>query len=339
MTTKYKPGIQTAGDGWLRLHRNENLFIEQDWSIAAASSLIEQASLSLYPDPDCTQLRLLLAEVYGAEASNIYVGNGSDEVLSSILAILRKTYNAFSILDVGYRVYPLLADRYAYQLEVLPGNTFSTGRAWTDQRSCLSVIDSPNAITGTRLDYETILALASTEGSFVIWDNCYGEFAGDTLPNPLPANIVFVRTFSKYFGLAGLRIGYCIADAAIIGEALERKDIYNVNAFAQVMALEALRRRNEFYSLSQKLLKARDNLVSQLQDVGFSIKESSANFVLATHPAFSAMFLQRQLAERKIAVRIYEGNLTSNYLRITVPAPDGLDRLMAALTSIIGASK
>jgi len=149
--------------------------------------------------------------------------------------------------------------------------------------------------------------------------------------------MVFVRTFSKYFGLAGLRIGYCIADSSLISELLARKDIFNVNALAQVMAQAALRRRDEFHNISQRLLEARDNLVSRLQEVGFSIKEPSANFILATHPTCTAKFLQAKLAEQKIAVRLYDGDLTSNYLRITVPTLDDQDRLMAALTRIIGA--
>lgn len=338
MKAKYKPGTQAEGDDWLRLHRNENLFVGPDWSVATAQRLVEGAALSFYPEPDCGQLRLSLAEAYGVEAENIFVGNGSDEVLASLLALLRNIYDTISVLDVGYLIYPYLAERLGFRLEVLCGDTFYTGRAWTDRRPCLSVIDSPNAITGGGLDYETIRALAGNADSFVIWDNCYGEFAGDTLPHPLPPNIAFVRTFSKYFGMAGLRIGYCIADAALVAEMSARKDIFNVNALAQKMALEALRRRNEFHALSQKLLEARNSLVCRLRELGFSLKEPLANFVLAAHPTLAAQFLQAQLAESKIAVRHYDGPLTSNYLRITVPPPEGQERLLDALTRIIGAS-
>ncbi|MCG3119023.1 MAG: Histidinol-phosphate aminotransferase [bacterium] len=332
---KYNPGAEIHGEDWLHLHRNENLLIGTEWTVDAARQLIAQAALASYPNANSDTLRAALAELYGVKPKNIFVGNGSDEVLADLFHLLRHSYERMGVLDVCFKIFLLLAERYGYQLEILPGNTFATGQIAVEGWQGLAVVDSPNAITSATVASETLQALAKNEKSFVIWDNAYGEFAGDVVPQQIQQNVVIVRTFSKFYGLAGLRIGYCIADEALIAEMLARKDAFNVNSLAQVMALEALRRRKEFEAICGRLLECRQALVERLKNFGFKTHEPGGNFVLATHPQLSAEWLQNELMQQHIAVRRFDSKLTANHIRITVPPMAAVERLTVALDKIL----
>lgn len=332
----YDPGLHIAGDGWLALHRNENLFVDQAMLNELAQRALSKVTLSAYPHPTSLLLREKLAELYGVAAENVFVGNGSDEVLSELLRYLRPSYEAMWLQDVGYAIHSLLAARLGYRVETLPGSTFSTGRVEPPSGPCLSVVDSPNAITGHAVRPEEVFALAGAPGSFLVWDNAYGEIAGDALPREVRANAVIVRSFSKFYGLAGARVGYCIGDRALVTELLQRKDAFNVGAFPQAVALEALARREDFVQLARQLRDSRERMVAALHALGFEVRPSGGNFVLARHPSHEAAALQHGLAGRRIAVRRFPKDAVRNYLRITVPPASGIDRLLEALQALLG---
>ncbi len=332
---KYDAGAQVGGKGWLCLHRNENLFIDPDWEIEFTAKALHQVSISSYPDPTCQELRGAIARFYKVTPDNIFVGNGSDEVLSNLFALLRSSFDHVGILDICFKMYPVLAERFGYQIQILPGDTFHTGKIAVNNWVGLAVIDSPNAITGTQFNIEHIWSPAKDDRSFLIWDNAYGEFSSETLPGNISKNVVIVKTFSKFYGLAGIRIGYCIADRVIIDALLERKDAFNVNGMAQLMALEALRRRDVFHSLSREMLECRREMASRLQGLKFQIRKSSSNFILVMHSTCQAEVIQNELSKHRIAVRWFQGSLTENHLRITVPPMSGVERLTDALSEIL----
>jgi histidinol-phosphate aminotransferase len=333
---KYDAGPDVSSADVLTLHRNENLFVGTDWTLETAREVVARSGISVYPDPACQQLRQALAERYGVSPAQIFVGNGSDEVLADLLALLRLRYDMLHILDVGFKVYPLLAERLGYRLEVLPERTFVTGRVRAPGFGGLALVDSPNAISGAGLDHEELLGLATHDDSFLIWDNVYGEYSGDQLPQPLPRNVVFVRSFSKYYALAGLRIGYCIADSRIVESLLSRKDPFNVNGFAQAMALEALNRPEYFRALGEEMKSCREALEDGLLNLDFRIVRSSGIAVLATHPLHSARRLQQELLEMNIAVRWFDDPVISDFIRITVPPMAGVRRCLDALARATG---
>ena len=332
---KYDPGVEVEGDDVLCLHRNENLFVGREWTVDTARSLVEKAAISSYPDATSLPLREALAELYGVRPDNVFVGNGSDEVLADLLHFLRASHDTLHLLDVSFKVYPLLAERMGYRQEVIPGDTFETGHVDAKGFRGLAVVDSPNGITGSRLPEDELFALARDERSFLIWDNVYGEYAGDELPSPLPRNVAFVRSFSKFFALAGLRVGYCIADADLVGELLARKDAFNVNGFAQTMALEALRRRDSFLALRDRLVECRSELVDGLSRLGFRVKGSECIALLATHPEHPAQLLQDELMKRGIAVRRFSDAATANYIRVTVGPRPVVERFLRSLEEIV----
>lgn len=331
----YDPGVQGDSPDLLCLHRNENLFIDAEWLQALVRESLDRASLTQYPDAASTPVRAALAKSYGVETDNVFVGNGSDEVLSDLLALLRHQFSTMATLDVCFKVYDLLSDRFDYERRTIPGDTFRTGRIETTGAPGLAVIDSPNAITGNRLSWDTLRPLVASGDSFLIWDNAYGEFAGDTLPPNLPDNVVFVRSFSKFYGLAGLRVGYCIGHPRVIATLLQRKDAFNVNSVAQHAAVAALAQRDRLLQATQSMVTCRSDLLARLNARGFMSHNPSGNYVLTTHAGLSAVFLQDELLKRRIAVRRFAGAPTDNYIRITVPRQEALDRLTTALDEIL----
>ena len=331
----YDPGLQVNEDECLCLHRNENLFVTDEWTVGAARDLAAESAIATYPDPTASELREAIARMYGVGPENVFVGNGSDEVLSDLFGLLRHSYDAIGLFDVGFRIYLLLAHRFGFRVDRLPGNTFETGRVAADGWSGLAVVDSPNAITGASLSAGDLAGLASDSRSFLIWDNVYGEYAGEEVPRAIRSNLVVVRSFSKFFALAGTRVGYCIAHEDIVRELLVRKDAFNVNGFGQVMALEALRRRPYFDGLASQMLACRRELIARLTRLEFKLHPSTANFVLATHPERPADELELRLLARGIAVRRFSGEPTADFLRITVPPMPILNELTDALAELI----
>ncbi|MFT5283885.1 MAG: histidinol-phosphate aminotransferase [Planctomycetota bacterium] len=334
---KYDPGVQIAAEEALCLHRNENLFVSTDWTVKTAREMIERAAIGSYPDANSDNLRTALAELYGVEQNNIFVGNGSDEVLADLLGLLRPKYDTVHCLDACFKVYDMLAERMDFKQAVLPGDTFNTGHVTAPNFDGLALIDSPNALTGRSVPKDEILGLASNPDAFLIWDNVYGEYAGDELPAPPAKNTVYVRSFSKFYGLAGLRVGYCIADADLISALMERKDVFNVNGFGQVMALEAIKRRAEFEALRDQLVECRLELIEKLRELGFVVPTTDYVAVLATHPDFSAELLQAKLLERKVVVRRFAGEVTSNFIRITVSPRPTMQQFLQILGEIVSA--
>ncbi len=335
----YDPGHEIREQEALALHRNENLFVGPDWTLEAATKAVAEAAIASYPNPSADPVRQAIADLYGVDFENVFVGNGADEVLAYLLASLRHSHDRLGIQDVCFKVYDQLAERFGFRLERLPGDTFRTGRIASEGWRGLALADSPNAITGVSIGREELFRLAGDERSFLIWDNVYGEYAGESLPLPIRNNVAFVRSFSKFYALAGLRIGYAIADRGVIRQLLDHKDAFNVNSFAQVMALEALGRRGHFEALLEEALRCRRELIAGLRRLGFCVHESKGISVLAAHPDFTGESLQSGLLERKVVVRRFRDELTRNHIRVTVAPPETMGRFFCALTAVLEAGK
>lgn len=337
-SSSYDPGVQVSADDTLCLHRNENLLVGADWAIDAAREAIPRAAISSYPDATSLPLREALAAHYDVQTENIFVGNGADEVLADLLAALRPQYDRFGVLDVHFKIYDLLAERMGFGVDILPGDSFASGHVTAESKPGLFLIDSPGAIAGSSVPVSEVMALARPEGSFLIWDNVYGEYAYHELPRPLPDNVVFVRSFSKFYGLAGLRVGYCIGEAGLIGRMLAQKDAFNVNSFGQVMAVAALERHDDFASLRDELVEHRTMLTTELTALGFEVKSSDSVGVLATHPDHSAEWLQAELLKRHVAVRRFTDDVICDYIRITAAPRADMERFLDTVRKVIAAS-
>jgi len=320
MNQKYNPGLEVSGNHWIKLHRNENLFVDEEWLKKVGIDSMRALNLSQYPDPNCNRLRERLGQIYNVDPECIFVGNGSDEVLAILLQWLRSKFSEAITPALTYRVYPLLFQRYDYKHLTLDDAS--------KRRLCL--IDSPNSLTGETIEIFNI------PSGFLIWDNIYGEFSKDELNlSQIDSSTVIIRSFSKFYGLANLRIGYCIADAEIIQALMKQKDIYNVNGFAQEMALRALENKDRFDALIPKIAYARNALREGLKSMGFTVSDAKANSVWITHPTVPAELLREHLEKSHILVRRFSEPNLSNYLRITVPPLDIARHLLDMIKKLI----
>jgi histidinol-phosphate aminotransferase len=332
----YDPGPHpTSSDKYLCLHRNENLFVTTRWTVDAVREAIGTLDIRAYPDAMCLAVRRALAELYGVEPEEVYVSNGADGVLADLLGLMRERFDVLGTLDVSFRFYRDLARRHRYRLEILPGDTFRTGRVVADHWQGLAVVDSPNAITGATIEPETMAGLADSAESFLIWDNVYGELAGDDVSQIDRENLAVVRSFSKFYALAGLRIGYCLASKSVVADLLARKDPFAVNAVAQKMALVALERQEQFLAIAEEMKKCKVKMVAALGSLGFVLEQNSAaHFVLVRHQELEARTLEQGLRELGVLVRHFPGEVTGRYLRITVPPMADIERLYDCLESV-----
>ncbi len=337
----YDAGIQHGKERLLCLHRNENLFVGPDWIVERARDVAASIDVRSYPDPTASTLRRRLAEHHGVPVEHVFVGNGSDEVLALLFATRRDRYDAISMLDVCFKVYPMLAARHGYAARTLPGDTFTTGRidTPTDFRG-FAVVDSPNSITGVHIAPDDVLALAADPAAFVVWDNVYGEYAGDRIPADLPANVAVVRSFSKFYALAALRVGYCIADPSVVAALDARRDVFNVNGFAQAMAVDALARHDTFERHRTEMIACRHDLVGLLEARGFRVQPPAGHFVYAAHREIDGPEVQRRLMDRGVAVRhFFDPPVAAPWVRITVPPRAGIDQLTEALDDVLAATR
>ncbi|OGN64870.1 MAG: hypothetical protein A2888_01000 [Chlamydiae bacterium RIFCSPLOWO2_01_FULL_28_7] len=329
MAKLYEPGLAIKDENSLALHRNENLFIEKEWFEYLTKEASLKANIRFYPDPNYITLREELAKLHNVDLENIYVGNGADGVLADVLGYLKNVYNEMTILDIGFPVYAILAERLKYSIKKI--NRTETDKIDVNE---LVVFDSPNSITGEVFSSKIFQTILNKKGSFLIWDNTYGEFADDKITSFFD-NLIYVKSFSKYFGLAGLRLGYCIASKDLIKKLALYKDVYNVNSMVEVMALEVLKYRNKFEFYKNQMLNCKKRLEKILLNLGFILSQSKGNFVFIKHSKFSAKWLENKFFEKNILIRRFSNPLIENYVRIAIPPENKFNYFVDSLEQII----
>lgn len=327
----YNPGLQVTDAGWLTLHRNENQFISRDFHSRILAIALNDLHFNLYPDPNNIEIRDELSALHGVPAAQIYIGNGSDGVISDLLTLFRKQYDEIVLPEVGYKVYDVLAGRSAFRVS---RSHFHRGTEF-DPSNKLILVDSPNAITGECISLDELAALASRPLTHLILDNCYGDYASPSIPIFPNKQLTIVRSFSKYFGLAGARIGYCVANESTVASLEAQREVYGVNAFAQRLALTALSLADEFRSLAEQMNRTKARLLQELNGLGFTTTKSEGNFVFVSHPFVPMKTILSGLANRRIAARHFDYPQTKDWMRIAIPADDMAETLIGALSDVI----
>lgn len=338
--TPYVPGEQPKLANLVKLNTNENPYPPSPRVLAAVHAELGEdgARLRLYPDPNADLLKAAVAREFGIETKQVFVGNGSDEVLAHIFLALLKQDRPILFPDITYSFYPVYCGLYGVEYRTVPlAEDFSLRVEDYGQPNGGIIFPNPNAPTGR------LLALAEIEGlleinrdSVVVIDEAYVDFGGQTaisLVNRFP-NLVVVHTFSKSRSLAGLRVGFAVGHPDLV-EALERvKNSFNsypLDRLAIVGAVAALEDREHFEQTRQAVIASRTRLTGELQELGFEVLPSAANFIFARHSGRDAAELAAQLRERSIIVRHFKQPRIDQFLRITI----GTDRECAALTSAL----
>lgn len=340
----YTPGEQPKNQALIKLNTNENPYGPSPRALEAIRAAANDR-LRLYPDPDGTELRRAIASKFELEVDHIFLGNGSDEVLAhSFHAFFREGLPVL-FADVTYGFYRAYCGLYSLRYREIPlGDAFEY--VLQDFRvPCAGiVVANPNAPTGIAMPPASIeQILVQNPDVVVIVDEAYVDFGGESAVELVHRheNLVVIQTFSKSRSLAGLRVGFAIAQPHLI-EALKRvKDSFNSYPIGRLSlegALAAWRDRDWFDMTRRRVMADRKRMSDGLETQGFDVLPSAANFVFARHERARTETLMKGLRSRGILVRHLNQDRIRNWLRISVGTSEDCDRLLDATLSIVEGS-
>jgi histidinol-phosphate aminotransferase len=338
----YVPGEQPKLPNLVKLNTNENPYGPSPKVLDAIRNETSER-LKLYPDPESVQLREAIAAYFGnISPSQVFVGNGSDEVLAHAFLALLKQDQPILFPDITYSFYPVYCQLYGIEYRTVPlDENFalcSTDYAQPNGEVGGIIFPNPNAPTGRALPLAGIEAmLQANPDSVVVVDEAYIDFGGDSavaLVNRYP-NLLVVHTFSKSRSLAGLRVGFAVGHADLIDGLQRVKNSFNsypLDRLAQAGATAAIEDRTR-----QAVIRSRTAMVSELESLGFEVIPSAANFVFARHPSHDAEKSALALRQRGIIVRHFKLPRIDQFLRITVGTDEQCAALVVALKEIVSA--
>jgi histidinol-phosphate aminotransferase len=336
----YVPGEQPKQDGILKLNTNENPYPPSPRVLAAIAFATDR--LRLYPDPRAASLREAIATRYGVAPEEVFVGNGSDEVLAHTFQALLKHDAPLLFPDITYSFYPVYCGLYGIRYEEVPLDAAMRVQISDYRRPCSAIVlPNPNAPTGIALPREAIAALvAEHPDQLVVIDEAYVDFGAESAV-PLVAryeNLLVIQTLSKSRSLAGLRVGFAIGQPSLI-EALERvKDSFNsypLDCLAIAGAVAATEDDAWFQQTRERIMVNRESLTHALSALGFEVLPSMANFVFARHRSHRGADLAAKLREHGVLVRHFGKPRINDFLRITVGTEDQCSRLIAVARTLI----
>lgn len=337
----YTPGEQPKGRTFIKLNTNENPYPPSPKVLEAIRAAA--GDLRLYPAPESAALREALAELYGLRREQVFVGNGSDEVLALAFQAFFDPERTILFPDVTYSFYPVFARLYGltYREVPLDGHFGVPVEAFLGNNGGV-VLPNPNAPTGRALPLADIQRLAEgNPGAVVLIDEAYVDFGAESavgLVDRYP-NLLVVQTCSKSRSLAGLRVGFALGNENLIAALGCVKDSFNsypLDRLAQAGALAAVQDRAYFQETTQKIIATRDRYTGRLRELGFQMEDSAANFLFITHPEVPGKALLDGLRERGILVRWWDRPRISNHLRVTVGTDGEMEALCRALEELTG---
>ncbi|MCW8890591.1 MAG: histidinol-phosphate transaminase [Sedimenticola sp.] len=339
--TPYVPGEQPKQTDLVKLNTNENPYPPSPKALLAMSAEAAE-TLRLYPDPNADRLKQTLADYYRVTPQQVFVGNGSDEVLAHTFMGLLKQDLPLLFPDISYSFYPVYCGLYGIDYQTIPLNeTFEIEPADYGIPNGAIIFPNPNAPTGRLLPLSSIESiLKQNTDSVVVVDEAYIDFGGESaiaLVDQYP-NLLVIQTLSKSRSLAGLRVGFAIGHAELI-EALERvKNSFNsypLDRFAISGAVAAFEDQAYFAEQCQRVMSTRERLAEAMSKMGFLVLPSAANFLFVSHPDWDAATLAAQLREQAIIVRHFKQARIDQFLRITIGTDEQTQRLLDALASIL----
>lgn len=343
----YTPGEQPqpGAPAYIKLNTNENPYPPAPEVRRLLQDLADKPAgqLRLYSDPAAGELRREIAGFYGLQPENVFVGNGSDEVLAfAFLAFGRGRRVAFP--DVTYAFYNVYAALFGLEKRIVPldadfniqpADYLQAGNPET------VVLANPNAITGKNLPLTALAQILQAHpNDMVIIDEAYVDFGGESAAALLPEyeNLLVVQTLSKSRSLAGARVGLALGRPEVIADLNTIKfsfNPYNVNRVSLALAAAAMRDKAYFQECRQKIMVARDYVTQGLGGLGFVVLPSLANFVLARHEKLAGEQLYLGLKQRGILVRWFDEPRIRDFVRITIGTPAEMEQLLQAVKEIL----
>lgn len=334
----YVPGEQPKDKKYIKLNTNENPYPPSPKVLDAIQGAVND-DLRLYPDPTCDELVKTVAEYFQLDSREVFVGNGSDEVLAFAFAAFFNPAVPILFADITYSFYKVYAEFYGLQVDLVPLD--EQFRLPLDQFCNRSnggiVIPNPNAPTAMMVSVDDFRAvLESNPHQVVIIDEAYIDFGGETaakLVKEFP-NVLVIQTLSKSRSLAGLRVGWALGSEELIDGLNRVKNSFNsytLDRLALAGAVVAIKDEAYFQATTAKVIATREVVISELATLGFHVTDSKANFVFISHPEKSAELIFEQLREKGILVRYFKQPRIDQYLRVSI----GTDQEMAAFLQAV----
>jgi histidinol-phosphate aminotransferase len=340
--TPYVPGEQPKLNNLLKLNTNENPYGPSPKVIAALQAEATD-TLRLYPDPNSDKLKSAIAHFHGLQNNQVFVGNGSDEVLAHVFHALFQHEQPLLFPDITYSFYPVYCGLYGIQSQTVPlGAAFEIQVDDYMRPNGGIIFPNPNAPTGIPLPLSEIeRLLKANQDSVVVIDEAYVDFGTESAVKLIQhyPNLLVTHTLSKARSLAGLRVGYAVSHPDLIEALIRVKDSFNsypIDRFAEAGAVAAMQDIEYFHATCAKVIATRARLIEDMQAMGFSVLPSGANFIFATHPVHDGATLTSKLRAQNIIVRHFKKPARiAPYLRITIGTDAESERLISALKTIV----
>jgi histidinol-phosphate transaminase len=337
----YTPGEQPKRTDVIKLNTNENPYPPSP-GVRDVLDKFDCGKMRLYPDPDSTVLVEAIAERYGLNTSQVFVGVGSDDVLSVAFLTFFNSEKPVLFPDITYSFYDVWADVYRIPYKQIPlTDDFRIDPSDYKTENGGIIFPNPNAPTGCEESLEMIEDIVKANpGSVVIIDEAYVDFGAESA---LPLinkyeNLLVIQTFSKSRSMAGMRIGFAMGNEKLIRYMNDVKfsiNSYTMTPLTQLCGAEAMRDEDYFTETVSKIIETRENSKKELADLGFTFTDSKSNFIFASHKSVPAEKIFSELKKRGIYVRYWNKPRINNYLRISIGTDKEMEALISALKEII----
>ena len=339
----YVPGEQPKDRRYVKLNTNENPYPPSP-RVRQAIRDLDTETLRLYPDPDCLELRKALAADKGLAPEQVFIGNGSDEVLAFCYLAFMDAQNPAVFPDVTYSFYPVYGQFFQNHCRIVPvKEDFTIPLEEMMKNDGTVVLTNPNAPTGIGLPLSQVRrVLEANPDHVVILDEAYVDFGCESAVALIPEfeNLLVVQTFSKSRSLAGMRIGFAYGNENLIAALSAVKNSinsYTLDRVALAAAQAAVEDKGYLDDTCRAIEKTRENTVGKLRLLGFTVLPSQANFVFASHASVPGKVLFQRLREMGVLVRYFDKPRISNFLRITIGTDQEMEVLIKSLKTILEA--
>ncbi|WP_297422290.1 histidinol-phosphate transaminase [Clostridium sp.] len=337
----YVPGEQPKDKKYIKLNTNENPYPPSDKVIEVMKDAVN-GDLKLYPDPTCSDLINEIAGYYDLNKDQIFIGNGSDEILAFSFMTFFSKDRKILFPDISYTFYKVYAELFGLNYELIKlDDNFDIPLEELKKANGGIIIPNPNAPTGKYIDVEDLKKLvAANKDAVVIIDEAYIDFGGQSMVKFIKEydNLLVIQTLSKSRSLAGLRVGFALGHKDLI-EGLNRIknsiNSYTIDRVALAGAKAAIEDNEYFKEITNRIINTREKVVKDLECLNFRVLESKANFVFASHNKVSGKFLYETLKENGVLVRYFNKDRIDNFLRITIGTDEEMKILIEKLEMIL----
>ena len=336
---EYTPGEQPQDKKYIKLNTNESPYPPSN-KVLEAVSKSEVADLRLYCDPDCSKLKTAMAELFKVTENNIFLSNGSDDILN--FAFMAYGQKGAVYPDITYGFYSVFAELHGVESEIIPlKEDFTIGIDDYKNKGKLVVIANPNAPTGIALSLSEIEEIVKQNpASVVLIDEAYVDFGGESCYKLTEKyeNLLCVGTFSKSRSLAGGRLGFAIANENLIKDLEKIKystNPYSINRLTQVAGFATIKDNDYYLENCEKIVKTREFATEELRKLGFEVLPSKANFIFAKSDKIGGFELYQKLKEKGVLIRHFEKERIKDFNRITIGTMGEMEILIEKIKEIL----